>query len=136
MTNKPSDEEQHLIDKLGTTMATPVGSEVGKLKTVSGIEALEDHMANIVRTEKGTLPSEPGLGWRMSELIPEGDLDAIRWAIHEQLIRNEDRIDHTQLEVSAAPLVDGKMPVTVTYTLAGGSKQRTMTANVHWPPIY
>jgi phage baseplate assembly protein W len=136
MTDNTEDEEQALIDKLGTTAATPMRPEADKLKTVSGIEALEGHMINIVCAEKGSQLHEPGLGWRMAELIPAGDLDQINRAIREQLNRYEYRIDHSNLEVSAGPLSDGKMPVAITYTLAGGSKKRKMTANVHWPPTY
>ncbi len=78
----------------------------------------------------------PGLGWRMPELIPTGDLYQINQAIREVLIRYEDRIDHNSVEVSAERLIDGKMPVVITYTLAGGKKRRKMTAVVHWPPVY
>ncbi len=48
MAEELKDEEQDLIDRLGTTLATPMRPEGGSLKTINGIEALEDHITNLV----------------------------------------------------------------------------------------
>lgn len=133
MSDEPEDDEQELIDKLGSGMAFPPRPEGGGLKMAEGIELLEGSMTAIVLTQRGSHGHSPGLGWPMKELIPTGDAKQINQAIKEALTRSEDRVDHSKLEVSAGTLADGLLPVVITYTLAGGRKQRHLTVNVPWP---
>lgn len=131
---QPEDDEQELIDKLGSGMAFPPQPADGGLKMAEGIEHLKGGMTALVLTQKGSHAYSPGFGWPIKELIPTGDTKQINQAIKEAFKRSEDRIDHSNLEVSAGSLADGFLPVEITYTLAGGSKRRHLTVNVPWPP--
>ena len=50
-------------DLFGSELADPFQAKNGTLKTVSGIEALEQSVKAIVLTEKGELVMRPDYGW-------------------------------------------------------------------------
>lgn len=118
-------------DLFGSELADPFQAKNGTLKTVSGIEALEQSVKAIVLTEKGELVMRPDYGWPMRELIAKGEPDEISKAIRQAIIDWEKRIDHSDLDVKAAPPRDGVVEVTVTYSIkAYDDNRRTLKVDV------
>ncbi len=102
---------------VGSELAVPVQAENGTLKTVGGIEALEQSVKAIVLTEKGELVMHPDYGWPMRQLIAKGDSGEISEAIRQAIIDWEKRIDHSDLDVKAASPRDGVVEVIITYSI-------------------
>jgi phage baseplate assembly protein W len=118
-------------DLFGSELAFPFQAENGTLKTVSGIEALEQSIKAIVETEKGELVMHPEYGWPIRELIAKGDSDEISKAVRQALIDGEKRIDHSDLDVKAAPLSNSVFEITVTYSVkVYDNNRRTVKVNV------
>lgn len=118
-------------DLFGSELASPFQAENGTLKTVSGIEALEQSIKAIVQTEKGERVLHPDYGWPIRELIAKGDSDEINQAIRQAIIDWEKRVDHPDLDVKAAPHRDGVVEVTVTYSIkVYDDNHRTVKVNV------
>lgn len=119
-----SDKAKELF---GSELAVPIQAENGTLKTVSGIEALEQGIMDIVLTEKGERVLRPDYGWAIRELIAKGDPDEISKAVKQAIIDWEKRIDHSDLEVKAAPPRGGAVEITVTYSIKkNDDKHRTL----------
>jgi phage baseplate assembly protein W len=115
----------------GSQLTSPFQAESGTLKTVSGIEALEQRIAAIVKTEKGELVMHPDYGWPIRELIAKGDSDEINKAIRQAIIDGEKQIDHSDLDVKAASPRDGVIEVTVTYSIKiYDNNRRTLKVDV------
>jgi phage baseplate assembly protein W len=104
-------------DLFGSELAVPFQAGNGTLKTVSGIEALEQSIRAIVLTEKGELVMHPDYGWPMKELIAKGDTDEMSKVIKQAIIDWEKRIDHAGLDVKATSPKDGLVEVTITYSI-------------------
>ena len=117
-------------DSLGSTLAFPFRAENGSLKTVSGIEALEESIEHFVHLEKGGHVMHPNLGWNKDELIATGDSDKISQAIRQSIIDGEDRINHSDLVVKVEQPQNGKMRVFVTYSIKNDDNRRTMNTDV------
>lgn len=123
-----SDKAKELF---GSELASPLQAENGTLKTVSGIEALEQSVEAIILTKKGERVLHPDYGWSMRELIAKGDADEIGKAIRQAIIDWEKRIDHSDLDVKATPPNDGVVEVTVTYSIrAYDDNRRTLKVDV------
>jgi hypothetical protein len=120
-------------EPLGTTIKFPFELENGGIKIASGVEAVESHMKALVLAEHGSHLMEPGLGWRMKELIPTGDLDQINQAIKQVLIDCEDRIDHSDLDVTATPPNASVMGVVINYSIKNDATRRTLKVDVPVP---
>jgi phage baseplate assembly protein W len=117
-------------DSFGSTLAFPLQAEGGTLKTVSGIEALEQNIKALVLTKKGDHVLRPDLGWDMRELIATGDSDQISQAIRQAIIDGENRINHSDLEVIVERPQDGLMGVAVIYSIKNEDKRRTLKVDV------
>ncbi|HEY0077311.1 MAG TPA: GPW/gp25 family protein [Pyrinomonadaceae bacterium] len=118
-------------DLFGSELAFPFQAENGTLKTVSGIEALEQSIKAIIETEKGEHVMHPDYGWPMRELIAKGNADEISKAIKQAIIDWEKRIDHSDLDVKAAPLKEGVVEVIVTYSIKRyDNNRRTLKVDV------
>jgi phage baseplate assembly protein W len=118
----------------GSELAFPFQVENGTLKTVSGIEVLEQRIKAVVETEQGELVMHPEYGWPKRELIAKGDSDEISKAIKQAIIDGVKQIDHSDLDVKATPPSNGMVEVTVTYSIKiYDDNRRTVKVVIHPP---
>ena len=117
-------------NSLGSTLAFPFQVENGSLKTISGIEALEQNIEALILTKKGELVMHPDLGWNMNELIGAGDSGKISQAVKQSIMNGENRINHSDLEVEVEQPRDNVMGVVVNYSIKNDTNRRTLKVDV------
>lgn len=116
----------------GSQMSFPLRVENGTFKTVSGIEALEEAIIDVIETEQGERVMRPEYGWPIRDLIADGDVDEIIAAIRVALTsQNHLPIDHSRLLVKATPTDIGRFDIAVTYSVPQyDDAHRTVTTTV------
>lgn len=120
----------HAKNSFGSTLSFPIQAESGTLKTVGGIEALEQNINALVLTKRGDHVMHPDLGWPMRELIAKGDPDEISQAIRQAIIDGEKRINHSDLEVKVERPQGSVIGVLVTYSIKNDDKRKTLKIDV------
>lgn len=118
---------------LGTSLAFPPRPDgKGGLATVSGIEAVENHMEAIISSKKGEHVMRPSLGVDSVAFKPGTPHEVVARCIREAIIdAPEDRIDPTSLSIQVRDIVEDphRLAVVMTYTLKGDSTPRSYETN-------